>query len=125
MQFKGMRYKQIPNCYAQQGHTSPFGEWVSERVQWSKGLCPQSGHGDRSINLKEKVLQTYPMCIRNTSLRDFPGGPVAKILHPQCRGLGLDPWSGNKIPHAAIKDPSCCDKDQRFHMPQLRPGTAK
>ena len=29
-------------------------------------------------------------------LRDFPYCPVVK--NPQCRGQGLDPWSG-KIPH--------------------------
>ena len=28
---------------------------------------------------------------------------MAKILHTQCRGPGLDPGSGNKITHAAIK----------------------
>ena len=37
--------------------------------------------------------------LRNRSLtlftiRDFPGGPVAKTPHSQCRGLGFDPWSG-------------------------------
>ena len=26
---------------------------------------------------------------------DFLGGPVAKILHFQCRGPRFDPWSGN------------------------------
>ena len=26
--------------------------------------------------------------------RDFPGGPVIKTLHFQCRGHGFDPWSG-------------------------------
>ena len=26
---------------------------------------------------------------------DFPGGPVAKTLHSQCRGPRFDPWSGN------------------------------
>ena len=25
---------------------------------------------------------------------DLPGGAVAKILRSQCRGPGLDPWSG-------------------------------
>ena len=28
-------------------------------------------------------------------IRDFPGGPVAKIPHSQCREARLDPWSGN------------------------------
>jgi len=26
---------------------------------------------------------------------DLPGGPVANTLHPQCRGPGFNPWSGN------------------------------
>ena len=26
---------------------------------------------------------------------DFPGGSVAKTLHSQCTGPGLDLWSGN------------------------------
>ena len=29
----------------------------------------------------------------------FPGGPVVKTLCFQCRGRGLDPWSGNYVPH--------------------------
>ena len=31
--------------------------------------------------------------------RDFPGGPVSKTLCCQCKGWGLNPWSG-KIPYA-------------------------
>lgn len=27
--------------------------------------------------------------------RDFPGGPVVRIPHFQCRGCWFDPWSGN------------------------------
>ena len=38
-----------------------------------------------------------------SSLRDFPGGPVAKTPCSQCRGPGFDPWSGIYIPHAATK----------------------
>ena len=26
---------------------------------------------------------------------DFPGGPVIKIPHSQCRGHGFDPWLGD------------------------------
>ena len=40
--------------------------------------------------------------------RDFPGGPVAKTLCSQCKGLGSIPGQG-----------------ARAHMLQLRPGTAK
>ena len=45
--------------------------------------------------------------LRRTSL----GGPVAKTLCSQCSGPKLDPWSGNQMPHAAmkIKDPACCN----------------
>ena len=28
-------------------------------------------------------------------LGDFPGGSVARGLHPQCRGPGFNHWSGN------------------------------
>ena len=39
-------------------------------------------------------------CLKNgksleCSYWEFPGGLVAKTLHSQCRGRGLDPWSGN------------------------------
>ena len=32
---------------------------------------------------------------------DFPGGPVVKTPHSQCRGAGLIPGQGTKIPHAS------------------------
>ena len=38
--------------------------------------------------------------------RDFRGGPVAKTLHSQFKRPGCDPWSGNWIAHATIKDPA-------------------
>ena len=36
-------------------------------------------------------------------LWDFPGGPLAKTPHSQCRGPGFNPQSGNQIPHATTK----------------------
>ena len=33
--------------------------------------------------------------IRSSNPRDFPGGPVVRTLHVQCRGPKFDPWSGN------------------------------
>ena len=27
--------------------------------------------------------------------REFPGGPVARTLHSQCRGPGFNPWTGS------------------------------
>ena len=29
-------------------------------------------------------------------IKDFPGGPVVRIPHFQCRGHKFDPWSGNR-----------------------------
>ena len=37
-------------------------------------------------------------------LGDLPGGPVVKIPPFQCRGVGLIPGHGTKIPHAAQHD---------------------
>ena len=39
--------------------------------------------------------------IRNEMKQDFPGGPVAKTLHFQCRGLE------SESSPAATKDPVC------------------
>ena len=47
--------------------------------------------------------------------RDFPGGPVAKTLHSQCRGLGSIPGVGT-VSHIS---------QLRVHMPQLRLSTVK
>ena len=42
-------------------------------------------HSDNGILLSHKKEQ----------YRDFPGDPVAKTLHSQCREPGFNPWSGN------------------------------
>ena len=44
-----------------------------------------------------------PLCLKNRTPRDFPGGPVAKTLAPNAGGSGLIPGQG-----------------PRHHMPQLR-----
>ena len=47
---------------------------------------------------------------QNLTREDFTGGPVAKTLYFQCRGPRGQPWSGDKIQHAAVKteDPVYC-----------------
>ena len=50
-----------------------------------------------SLSLLEAFSQLFP---RETPFLigcswDFPGGPVVKTSHFQCRGCGFDPWSGN------------------------------
>ena len=44
--------------------------------------------------------------------RDFPGGPVAKTLCSQYRGLEFDPWSRNQIPYATTKSSGATTKTQ-------------
>ena len=47
-------------------------------------------------------MNTGPMTrvvLKNRN-RDFPGGPVAKTLHFQCRGAGVPSW-------VAELDPTC------------------
>ena len=44
--------------------------------------------------------------MKSMSLRDFPGGPVAKTLSSQCRGPRFDPWSGSQILHTTTKTQS-------------------
>ena len=36
-----------------------------------------------------------------TFMGDFPGNPVFKAFHFQCRGHRVHPWSGSKIPFGA------------------------
>lgn len=46
---------------------------------------------------------------------DFPGGPVPRTPHSQCRGRGFDPvWGLDPIRH-----------NNRSCVPQLSPGAAK
>ena len=40
-------------------------------------------------------IKTLTNQVKNLISRDFPGGPVTRTLHSQCRGPGFDPWSGN------------------------------
>ena len=57
-----------------------------------------------------------------TQPRDFPGGPLAKILNPKCRGPGFDPrdGSGNKTPLA-----TCYKKRLKIPSATTKTGTAK
>ena len=48
-------------------------------------------------------LKDLIFCTSKDIHGDFPGGPVAKTPHFQCRGLGFNSWSGNWIPQAATK----------------------
>ena len=38
---------------------------------------------------------TVYLFIKTMVSKDFPGGPVAKTPHSQCRGSRFHPWAGN------------------------------
>ena len=70
--------------------------------------------------------------LKVSTLRDFPGGPVAKISHSPCRVPGLIPGQGTGshmsqlgVLHAVTKDLAWCNEDQRSCMPQLGLSAAK
>ena len=54
--------------------------------------------------MQQKVAATLLMaiCIKPRCW-DLPGGPVAKTPSYQRRGRGLDPCSGNQVPHDTTK----------------------
>ena len=54
----------------------------------------------RHAELREKDLAER---LELEDAGDLPGGPVTKTPHSQCWGPGFDPWSGNKVPHAAAR----------------------
>lgn len=68
MNFKGTRYKaKCPIVTLNKGGTRPSGEWVSARVQCSGGLCPQSGHGDKTSIQKKNRKPSKPfLCALET-----------------------------------------------------------
>ena len=71
-------------------------------VKWLRGL----GFVTRSTNMDGSptlFLAVHPKmndtplvksnCSQEAPWGDFPGGPVAKTLHSQCRGPEFDPWT--------------------------------
>ena len=52
-----------------------------------------------SLQLERKPMRSNkdPMQPKKKKkpIRDFPGSPVVKMPHFQCRGHGFDPWLGN------------------------------
>ena len=76
--------------------------WASERALLVKGLF---GDGSETF-----ILGIW---ISKISLRDFPGGPVAKTLCSEYRGPGSIPGQGTGslvAEHAATKSPHAAAK---------------
>ena len=74
-------------------------------MEWELGVSRYNPVYIEWIN--NKVLLWHRELYSVSCDGDFPGGPVAKTPHSQCRGPGFDPWSGIQIPHATTKDSSC------------------
>ena len=68
--------------------------------QWEKSVA-----GIKAV-VPDRTPDYYALAVgkKTVSLRrlmqEFPGGAVVRTLHFQCRGRGLIPGLGTKIPHA-------------------------
>ena len=49
----------------------------------------------RKLGREGNFLKLVKNIYKNPTTGDFPGGPVVKTQHSQCRGPGFNPWSGN------------------------------
>ena len=64
-------------------------------------------------------------------MRDFPGGSVVKNLLSNAGDVGLIPGQGARIPHATEQLSPCATtrqsmcRNERSHVPQLKPDTVK
>ena len=108
----GHEFEQTPGYSEGQGSLACCSPWGCKETDWTRDwttrvtlsrveggrkfyLYHTTGHHTPKKKKKKKKKKSLA--------RDFPGGPVAKTLCSQCRGLRLDPWSGNYIPHATSK----------------------
>ena len=48
-----------------------------------------------AISFSRYMLRSLQLSLLIKKWADFPGGSVARTLHPQCRGHRFDPWSGS------------------------------
>ena len=60
-----------------------------------KQVSKQSPANKLKLNFKTNI-QRKDVRLLTDNERDFPGGPVAKVLHSQAGGVGsVPPWSGS------------------------------
>ena len=64
-------------------------------MRWLDGITDSMDMG--LSNLRELVMDRDLKCF----FLDFPGGPVVETPRFHCRGCGLIPDPGTRIPHAA------------------------
>ena len=66
-----------------------YGNLLTRRCLGNTSWTPIAAGGGTQMTLK------FPSGNEILRFQDFPGGPVVKTLHFQCRRRGFDSWSGN------------------------------
>ena len=76
-------------------------------MEWELGVSRYNPVYIEWIN--NKVLLWHRELYSVSCDGDFPGGPVAKTPHSQCRGPSVDLWSRTRshVPTLKINDPVC------------------
>ena len=68
--------------------------WRPVQGSGGTGAC-----GERIVLSPQPLLPQHPdsslYAVRYAPSWDFPGGPMVKTPHFQCRRFGFDPWSGS------------------------------
>ena len=67
---------------------------IQQTVELSQE-CTEKAQNDTERNLFQIGPSTSRITRKLDILRDFPGGPVVKILRSQCGGPRFDPWLGS------------------------------
>ena len=82
-------------------------------------------------DLNHRITELYG-CLKPAYIGTFLVVQWLRFRAPKVGVMGLIPAQGArshmshvKIPHTPAKDVLWGNKDQRFHIPQLRPATAK
>ena len=66
---------------------------MMEKQTWGDKELHQ-GRG-RDTDLGKRGYFSFSTGGKEERVEDFPGGPVIKTPHSQCRGHGFDPWLGD------------------------------
>ena len=74
--------------------------WIARGCfpDWPKIMSDEGGYSERldlTYNGLGRTMKERVWVHISNLYWDFPGGPVAKTPHSQCRGPGFNPWPGN------------------------------
>lgn len=86
------------------------------RASWGDKSEWKPGSPDAVISTLKSWAGFYPVCDKNISAGDLPGGPVTKTPPFHCRGPRFDPWLGNlrfRMPHSGQTQTNKKTRDER------------